>query len=78
MSRMARRLRAVALIAGALLATGIVSLGYLRSAPQETPKQADVTAVRAEIIHAAVIGRNDGGDYYSWTRFIGSSGGHAP
>ena len=77
MSRMPRRLRAVVLIGGALLAASVVSLGYLRPAPHVAAKASDVTAVQAEIIDATVIGRTDGGYYYAWTRDVGHSGGHA-
>ena len=78
MSRMRRRLRAVVLIGVALLAAGVVSLAYLRPAPHVAAKESDVTILQAEIIHATVIGRTEGGYYYAWTRDVGHSGGHAP
>ena len=73
-----RRLRAVVMVTLAMTVASTVSYGYLRPAPSAA-RPAPATVAQTMLIsrqHLSYVVVQDGGDYSSWVRDIGSSGGH--
>ena len=81
-----RQVRAVALMVGAVVAIGVVSLGYLRPAAAaqrahaaQVPRVDDATWQWTEprVVQAINLVKGPDGAYFVWTNPGGGTGGHS-